>query len=97
MAHTQGPWHVISADSGFLFISDLKLQRLADVHCLLDGIDNDSRRKESRANAALIAAAQDLLDIVKTVLGHIEEGESFHCTENNRKLLTSIIHKAGSK
>ncbi len=35
-----------------------------------------------------------LIDALKTVLGSIEDGDNFHCTENNRKFLEGVIAKA---
>lgn len=52
----------------------------------------------TKSNAELIVKAvnchDEFISVIKTILGSIEEGESFHCTENNRKMLQEALIKA---
>ena len=63
--HTPGPWHVCDADiavNPFIVVDDANMS-VADCACF-------STRRE--ANARLIAAAPDLLEALRQVMGWID-------------------------
>lgn len=96
--HTPGPWkrHEVSKDDDYpIDIFDQNDNQVASVLC--DMGNRHMQQDEVLANANLIASAPELLDIVKTVLGCIEEGQPFHCSENNRILLDNLVKKAESR
>ena len=64
--HTPGPWKVSDGGRSFgITIRNEEDAILADVHDRLDGVNNAERYVEALANAALIAAAPELLEAAK--------------------------------
>ena len=63
--HTPGPLEYVKSGSGLRSVVDTAGRRLASVHGLCDGVDNDARNAEADANARLIASAPDLLEALK--------------------------------
>ena len=63
--HTSGPWYVSSDDEYHVEASDGEGIALTPT----EPSENDALMAEFRANARLIAAAPDLLDIARVVAG----------------------------
>jgi hypothetical protein len=88
--HTPGPWSVDAVPGLPVYINagDDGLRPVADINGLEDGINNDARREEQMANAALIAAAPDLLEACKGLRATIER------LLPERDLMSQITQKA---
>lgn len=71
--HTPGPWTATSGPGGLLYTTDQDGRDLASITTLDDGINNDTRRMEARANAKLIASAPELLGALSVLVDHAEE------------------------
>ena len=80
MTHTLGEWRVEGQD--IIARGDNVVNGYI---CTWSGSSSDAR---------LIAAAPKLLGIVKHILGCIERGEHFFCSETNRRDLQQAISKA---
>lgn len=69
--HTTGPWHINKTRSGYFVMAPLL--ELAAIRSTLVGVPNEENQAE--ANARLIAAAPELLEVIKLILIHNEELE----------------------
>ena len=67
--HTPGPWRIVEfADSG-IFVSppDDNISVICDIVTRSQELGNDDPSDEDRANAALIAAAPELLEALRRI------------------------------
>lgn len=60
MKHTKGAW-TIEENNGIIYVMDDRGIAIANIHTREDGINNNARIKEGKANTKLIAAAPELL------------------------------------
>lgn len=70
--HTPGPWHV-GFKPGPIVYDDRRGRQVADCRDV-----TQSASKEAIANARLIAAAPELLEMLYTVLPSVEEADEFN-------------------
>lgn len=71
--HTPGPWQAHGEIGGCLYVSSNGI-RIATIHHLHDGLDNEARDAEQEANARLIAAVPDLLSAMPSTNGNWRGG-----------------------
>jgi hypothetical protein len=62
--HTPGKWN-LEENNGIIYLMDEQDKAIATIHTREDGINNNARIKEGKANAKLIAAAPELLEILQ--------------------------------
>ncbi len=64
-AHTPGPWDIVNAPNGKTYIKDKDRAILAVIYG-----DNTLTVGDTSANAALIAAAPELLEALRTIVAN---------------------------
>ena len=97
--HTPGPWTVATgADGSTLVTSPHDRDGIDDDVCLAYG-GNDSDPEAMSANARLIAAAPELLDLAREVAGVAETVAALLCSpgEATKTELVSAITDLGAK
>jgi len=83
--HTPGPLEYCKSSSGLRSIVDTAGRRLASVHGLYDGVDNDARCAEADANGTLFASAPALLEALQDLLEYTDairlkgHGDNLEC------------------
>ena len=68
MTHTKGPWEVIGGTVIHAEIEEIIVATVPEENAVL-------RFNETRANARLIAAAPDLLEVLKNLVNNLPEPE----------------------
>lgn len=78
--HTPGPWHVMPDGDGLPLTIDSDVHYVAEAKYKPAGgyrLNGDVYLETAKANARLIAAAPDLLDVVKRYVANIPEADQF--------------------
>ena len=88
MSHTRRPWEMMKEGDGvaIFHLEEYGAFPIADVH-----IEPEPALSETMANARLIAAAPDLLEVAETVL----ECDLMDCTKCRESLRAAIAKAKG--
>lgn len=97
--HTPAPWHV-SEDKGFateggrylaIYATNEDLEVIAHVH---KDVILAHKVQDHKSNAALIAAAPDLLEALEKVRKHFTTDELFDQMGEDAECILTALHKA---
>ena len=84
LQHTQGPWEI---DRGLVVYNGLDYPDALDICAVfIENVDNPSEIEKAKADARLIAAAPDMLEVLINAYCNMDSG--------NFKEIESVVEKA---